>query len=49
MVINELGTSSSLFGYRQTTEILAARYGAIIFLRKMYEKFLTRWSYDKKK
>ena len=27
MVINELGTSSSLLGYRQLTEILAVRYG----------------------
>ena len=27
MVINELGTSSLLLGYRQITEILAVRYG----------------------
>ena len=30
MVINELGTSSSLLGYRQMTEILAVRYGVSI-------------------
>ena len=30
MVINELGTSSSLLGYRQMTVILAVRYGVSI-------------------
>ena len=30
MVINELGTSSSLLGYRQMTEILVVRYGVSI-------------------
>ena len=29
MVINELGTSSSLLGYRQMTEILAVRYDVV--------------------
>ena len=30
MVINKLGMSSSLLGYRQMTEILAVRYGVSI-------------------
>ena len=30
MVINELGTSSSLLGYKQMTEVLAVRYGVSI-------------------
>ena len=30
MVINESGKSSSLLGYKQTTEILVVRYGVSI-------------------
>ena len=30
MVINELGTSSSLLGYKQMAEVLAVRYGVSI-------------------
>ena len=42
MVINELGTSSSLLVYIQMTEILAVR------CKKDFKKHRPRWSYDKK-